>query len=1111
MLILRENPAETQDFTPFGDKGRPSASIMTVPVREGGAVIGTLSIQSYRPRAYTRADLDALQDLTDHCAGALERLRGRDALHASELRFRTIVESEPECVKIISPEGRLLEMNAAGLAMLECATLKEAQETDVTEWIGEKDRQGFIDLHRRVMHGGRGHLEFELFGRSGTRRWVETHAAPLRDASGRVTALLGVTRDMTERKRAEVARDHTLSLMRATLESTADGILVVNGEGRIETFNRVFAAMWRVPGDVLATRDDARVLQGVLDQLDEPQKFLEKMTNLYAHPEEESFDTLEFKDGRVFERYSQAQLLEGQVAGRVWSFRDITERRRAEAEMQQSFSTLQLFIDTVPSFIAFVDAEERYQLVNRRYEQWFSLPQEKIIGRKLAELHRAETYAGMAPRIREVKEGRPVRFDSAMTGRDGKQYWFDIRYVARRAPDGAWLGHFVLALDVTDRRRAEIEKEAMLALETRLSAATTPAEAAQAIFDAADGLWKWDAGALDVYSPAEDWVWSVKYLDVVDGERREVRPGRPTGEPTERMRRLMKNGAELILRQPPYVPAPGAVVFGDTGRLSASLMGVPIRAQGQPVGVLSIQSYTQNAFTEADLKLLQGLADHCGGALERLRATEALRESEERYRRLFDLAPVGILREDETGKILDVNAALCLLTGYTREELIGQQVSLFVRPELAHVPGEHIRDILGGGVHRHEVDNLTKTGEVRRVELTETRITTSDGRREILSACTDFTERRRAEEALRRSEFLLRCVLDTNPAIIVVKDRDSRILLANEALAGFYGLRVEDVIGRRHSDLHAEHGGQPAELAQWLADDRHVIATGERIEREESGTDRQGELHHFHTFKYPLELDSGLDAVLVITEEITQRKRAEEALRDSRDQLRRLARRLQTVREEERTSIAREIHDVLAQELTRLKLDLSWIDRRLAHAANESTRADLKHKVASMMELADVTIASTQQLATELRPVVLDSLGLGPAIEWQVEDFQNRTGLTCVARVSRELPPLDRAQATALFRIVQESLTNVVRHAGARRVEVKIELRGAELCLSVLDDGRGITRDELADPKSIGLLGMKERAALLGGEAEITPAPGGGTLVRVTTPLPAPENEERNP
>ncbi len=235
--------------------------------------------------------------------------------------------------------------------------------------------------------------------------------------------------------------------------------------------------------------------------------------------------------------------------------------------------------------------------------------------------------------------------------------------------------------------------------------------------------------------------------------------------------------------------------------------------------------------------------------------------------------------------------------------------------------------------------------------------------------------------------------------------------------------------------------------------------------------------------------------------DITALKLAEQDLSHSRENLRALAARLQAVREEERTRLAREIHDVLAQDLTRLKLDMVWLNRRLNEPMEPSRQKALADKLAGMTELADLAIGAVQRIATELRPVVLDTLGLCAAIEWQAKDFAARTGIDCRARVPEPEPELSRDGATALFRILQESLTNVARHAGASHVEVQLRYEPGWLALEVRDDGRGIRAHELTDPRSIGLLGMRERATLLGGQCRIDPLQGGGTAVVARLPL----------
>ena len=229
--------------------------------------------------------------------------------------------------------------------------------------------------------------------------------------------------------------------------------------------------------------------------------------------------------------------------------------------------------------------------------------------------------------------------------------------------------------------------------------------------------------------------------------------------------------------------------------------------------------------------------------------------------------------------------------------------------------------------------------------------------------------------------------------------------------------------------------------------------------------------------------------------------RAEEELHTSREQLRALATRLLVVREEERTRIAREIHDLLAQDLTRLKIDLVWLQGQLIKTGTVTPSSGLNARVAEMGKMADAAIHSVQRIATELRPAVLDSLGLCAAVEWQARDFQDHTGISCHASVPEGELPIDRHCATAAFRVVQESLTNVQRHAKATRVDILLREEAGRLLLRVQDNGCGIESAALKSPMSIGLTGMRERALLLGGQLHIQGSPKTGTTVELRLPL----------
>jgi signal transduction histidine kinase len=235
-------------------------------------------------------------------------------------------------------------------------------------------------------------------------------------------------------------------------------------------------------------------------------------------------------------------------------------------------------------------------------------------------------------------------------------------------------------------------------------------------------------------------------------------------------------------------------------------------------------------------------------------------------------------------------------------------------------------------------------------------------------------------------------------------------------------------------------------------------------------------------------------------DERAQHRRAEAELRESHQRLRALSIYLQTVREEERTKIAREVHDELGQALTSCKLDLAWIANKLPRELRP-----LQDKTRALTAHIDSTIQTVRRISTELRPGVLDHLGLVAALEWQANDFQNRTGIRCDVRnnLSAETA-LEQQLSTTLFRIFQETLTNIIRHAGATRVEVDLRVLDGRITLEVKDNGRGITKAEISNTKSMGLLGMRERASLMGGTFRVRRVPrSGGTKVSVTVPLEA--------
>jgi len=376
-------------------------------------------------------------------------------------------------------------------------------------------------------------------------------------------------------------------------------------------------------------------------------------------------------------------------------------------------------------------------------------------------------------------------------------------------------------------------------------------------------------------------------------------------------------------------------------------------------------------------------------------------------------------------------------------------------------------------------------------------------------------ERERAAEILRQGTARLDGIISSAMDAIISINSQQRILLFNQAAEKMFGVPVRDALGQSigrfiPARFRAAHARHVEGFGQTGVSARQMNVLGAI-----SGVRASGE-------EFPIEASisqvevAGEKLFTVILRDVTERKRAEDVLLESQRRehsmlmdLRALAARLQSVREEERTRIAREIHDVLAQELTRLKLDITWLNRRLAQPMDESKQRLLLERLVVMLGAADTAIQSVQKIATELRPIVLDTLGLCAAIEWQAKDFEARSNIRCTANVPDGNINLGRDHSTAVFRILQESLSNVARHAGATEVEIDLQREPECITLTVRDNGRGIQADELSDPHSLGLLGMRERAALLGGQCLISCLPGEGTAVEARFPLMPDENLEK--
>ena len=495
--------------------------------------------------------------------------------------------------------------------------------------------------------------------------------------------------------------------------------------------------------------------------------------------------------------------------------------------------------------------------------------------------------------------------------------------------------------------------------------------------------------------------------------------------------------------------------------------------------------------------------------------TERKRVDEERQKLLNDRMLLlestseGIYGVDRDGRCTFINTAAANMLGYAPGDVIGKNMHDLIhhhRPDGTPYPLTECRIFesfrSGRGSHRDDEVFWRRDVTSFPVDYSSSPILEGDSIKGAVVAFTDISQHKQAEEAIRQAEERYRNIFENAVEGIFQTTTGGKYQAVNPALARLYGFASPQEMMTSVTDIARQVYVDPRrrdEFVRRMQKEGEVFGFESQIRRKDGSTIWISE--NVHAVRNAGGTIIGYEGMV---ENITQRKEAEEKLQQSLDQLRTLSGRLEVVREEERARIARELHDELGVGLTCLKIDLSRVNAMVGEGDDSKLRRKVGEKIRAMVEQIDGTIKAVQRIVSELRPSVLDDLGLVAAIEWQCQNFQRLTGIDCTCATTAEDIEMEPERATAVFRICQEALTNVTRHARATAVRVSLKEEGGSLLLSVSDNGKGIADHSIRDPQSFGLIGMRERAALLGGEVTITRGPEHGTTITMRLPRRTP-------
>jgi PAS domain S-box-containing protein len=855
------------------------------------------------------------------------------------------------------------------------------------------------------------------------------------------------------------------------------------------------------------------------------------------------------KDGTIFPTEHSVVPLEDEQDKRIaWVsvVRDITERKRAEKALRDSEVRFSTIFHSSPIPIALTRlGDGKLVDVNQAWLDLTGYTYAEVIGAFSLDLNLYVNSDRRSQLMNELQaRGRVDRYEFQLRKKSGAIA--DLLFSAESIELQSEPLMLSMALDITERKRAE---QALRESEEKFRTFVEQSLEAIMLLDEQGTIIEWNRACEEVTGLKRSEVIGQPAWDV---QARVVIPERWTPEIVERGKSAILEA--LRTGQAPFFQHVMEIEYCKPGgeRRHVEQVLFPIKTgQGYRIGIIS-RDVTDRKRAEEEarrraenLAVINELAIQCAAAPS---DTDIFELTAERLKSITGALAVAISTYDARSGELTVRhlatrgQVLSRLNKLLGRNAIGMRFPVSAET-LKRILTEEVTTAIGlsettfGAIPEPIAAAVQKALDIGSFnglaltygdELVGTAVIVmrfgqpslpADVARTFANVAAVSLRRKRAEEALAESEEKFRTFIEQSSEAIMLIDEQGTLIEWNRACEEMIGLKRDEIVGQHSWDVQfrlAIPERRTPELYERLKSaGLEALRTGQapffQYVLEAEFCKPGGEHRYMEQVLFPIRTGQGY-RMGVISRDVTDRRQAEsqreavleererllEEVRAGQEQLRNLAGYLQAAREAERTLIAREIHDEFGQALTALKMDLAWLARQLPD--DEPRLAD---KIKTMGGLLDATLETVRRVAAQLRPGLLDDLGLVEALQWQAQEFAEHTGIKCELRLGEAEIRLGRDLDTAIFRIAQESLTNVARHAGATKVRLEMEARPDGWLLTIQDNGRGITDGQLADPKSLGLMGMRERARAWGGDIVIQGIPGRGTTVSVYIPKQA--------